>query len=115
MAGATVMAYPSRYEGFGIPVLEAMAAGVPVLVAAGTPSAELVGSASVMSAGANPSRWADGLERLLDDDDHRLERVEEGLVGAMDHTWEASAAALEQAWRLLVVTGSPSRRSGMRV
>ena len=115
LASSSVVAFPSTYEGFGIPVLEAMAAGVPVLVAAGTPSAELVGSASVMSAGANPSRWAEGLERLLDDDDHRLERVEEGLVGAMDHTWEASAAALEQAWRLLVVTGSPSRRSGMRV
>ncbi len=114
LASSSVVAFPSAYEGFGIPVLEAMAAGVPALVAAGTPAAELVGSASVMSAAADPSRWADGLERLLDDDDHRLERVEEGLVGAMDHTWEASAAALEQAWRLLLVTGSPSRRSGMR-
>ena len=114
LASSSVVAFPSTYEGFGIPVVEAMAAGVPILVAEGTPAAELVGPASVLSAGAGPSRWADGLERLLFDDDHRLERVEEGLVRAMAHTWEVSAAALEQAWRLLLTTGSISSRSGMR-
>ena len=112
LASSSVVAFPSTYEGFGIPVVEAMAAGVPILVAEGTPAAELVGPASVLSAGAGPSRWADGLERLLFDDDHRLERVEEGLVRAMAHTWEVSAAALEQAWRLLLTTGSLPSRSG---
>ena len=84
------------------------------LVAEGTPAAELVGPASVLSAAAGPSRWAEGLERLLIDDGPRLERVEEGLVGAMAHTWEVSAAALEQAWRLLLATGSSSSRPGTR-
>ncbi|GIT00886.1 MAG: hypothetical protein CM1200mP26_25980 [Acidimicrobiales bacterium] len=42
-----------------------MAAGVPILVAEGTPAAELVGPASVLSAAAGPSRWAEGLEPLL--------------------------------------------------
>ncbi len=114
LVASSVVAFPSAYEGFGIPVVEAMAAGVPVLVAEGTPTAQLAGPASVLPAGAGPSRWADGLERLLVDDDHRLERVEDGLVGAMAHTWEVSAAALEQAWRLLLATGSPSSRSGTR-
>ena len=114
LAASSVVAFPSTYEGFGIPVVEAMAAGVPILVAEGTPAAELVGPASVLSAAAGPSRWADGLERLLVDDDHRLERVEEGLVRAMAHTWEVSAAALEQAWRLLLATGSLSSQSGTR-
>ena len=114
LAASSVVAFPSTYEGFGIPVVEAMAAGVPILVAEGTPAAELVGPASVLSAAAGPSRWAEGLERLLVDDGHRLERVEEGLVGAMAHTWEVSAAALEQAWRLLLTTGSLPSRSGAR-
>jgi len=114
LASSSVVAFPSTYEGFGIPVLEAMAAGVPILVAEGTPAAGLVGPVSVLSAAAGPGRWADGLERLLVDDDYRLERVEEGLVRAMAHTWEASAAALEQAWRLLLATGSLPSRSGTR-
>ena len=114
LAASSVVAFPSTYEGFGIPVVEAMAAGVPILVAEGTPAAELVGSASVLSAAAGPSRWADELERLLVHDDHRLELVKEGLSRAMAHTWEVSAAALEQAWRLLLATRSLSSQSGTR-
>jgi len=110
LATALVVAFPSSYEGFGIPVIEAMAAGVPVLVAAGTPAAGLVGSASVLPAAADPVRWAAGLERLLVDEDHRRGRIADGLVGATAHTWEDSAAALEQAWRLLLTVGPSAGR-----
>ena len=112
LSGASVVAFPSSYEGFGIPVVEAMAAGVPVLVSGGTPAADLVGGGSVVSAVAGPDRWANELERLLVDDRHRRLLVEAGRQGATDHTWEASADALERAWRLLLATGPVAARRG---
>mgnify|MGYP001584626304 FL=1 len=110
LSGASVVAFPSSYEGFGIPVVEAMAAGVPVLVSGGTPAADLVGGGSVVSAVAGPDRWANELERLLVDDRHRRLMVETGRQGATAHTWEASADALERAWRLLLATGPVAAR-----
>ena len=112
LAAASVVAFPSSYEGFGIPVVEAMAAGVPVLVSGGTPAADLVGGGSVVSAVAGPDRWANELERLLVDDRHRRLLVEAGRQGATAHTWEASADALERAWRLLLATGPVAARRG---
>ena len=112
LSASTVVAFPSSYEGFGIPVVEAMAVGVPVLVADGTPAADLTGPASVLPAMAGPSQWADRLERLLFDDDHRRSLIAEGLAGATAHTWEASAVALERAWRLLLSAGPWTTRQG---
>ena len=112
LSGASVVAFPSSYEGFGIPVVEAMAAGVPVLVSGGTPAADLVGGGSVVPAVAGPDRWADELERLLVDDRHRRSLVDAGRLGATAHTWEASADALERAWRLLLATGPVAARRG---
>ena len=105
LAAATVVAFPSAYEGFGIPVVEAMASGVAVLVADGTPAADLAGGDSVVPAAAGPDGWADRIERLLVDDGHRRSLVDRGRNRATAHTWEASAAALERAWRLLLDAG----------
>ena len=106
LATATLVAFPSTYEGFGIPVLEAMAAGVPVLVAHGTPAADLVpdpsGDQDAVLDSNDPQAWADNLSRVLDDRAHRTSLAIHGLTVAADHSWEASAAALEHAWRRLL-------------
>ena len=90
LATAIVVAFPSTYEGFGIPVLEAMAAGVPVLVADGTPAADLVSDGGVdrdaVLAPHDPQVWADRLGRILDDRAQRTDLALRGLTAATDHT-----------------------------
>ena len=110
LADADVVAFPSAYEGFGIPVLEAMAAGVPVLVADGTPAADLVQGCDAIVGAGDPAAWAEALDRLLADRDHRTALATRVLAAARDHTWEASAAALERAWRLLLAGSAPAGR-----
>ena len=109
MAGATVMAYPSRYEGFGIPVLEAMAAGVPAVVAAGTAAADLATSAGVVLEPDDVAGWAEVIDLLIADTGYRSQVARSGLVRASNYTWEASARQLERAWRIALevpATGS---------
>ena len=102
MASATVVAFPSSYEGFGLPVLEAMAAGVSVLVADGTPAAALVGPAARIAVDAEADEWARRLQFVLADEAHRRDLALDGLRRAVDHSCEATAEALDRAWRMLL-------------
>lgn len=98
-AGATAFAYPSLYEGFGLPVLEAMASGIPVACTAGTSMAEFAGSAPLLFEKGKRDALADALNRLLEDNELRGQRSTLGLERARELTWRRFAKNTAQAYQ----------------
>jgi glycosyltransferase involved in cell wall biosynthesis len=93
---ATVFAMPSFIEGFGLPLLEAMAADLPILTSDRTAMPEVVGDAAVLVDPTNVDGIADGLLRLLTDDDLRKRLVELGRERLKAFSWKnAATQALE--------------------
>ena len=98
-AGAAVFAFPSRHEGFGLPVLEAMAAGAPV-IASDIPSIrEVAGDAAVLVPPDDPVAWADALDGLLADEDHGRALAKAGRLRAGQYPWAATVAATLELYR----------------
>lgn len=91
LAGATALAYPSRYEGFGFPVLEAFAAGVPVLTSDASSLPEVAGSAALLVDPNDPAAITRELERLLADPGLRDGLRRAGLERVRRFTWEETA------------------------
>lgn len=90
---ATVFVYPSVYEGFGLPPLEALACGAPTVTSAGTAMVEIVGDAALLTDPRDPAALAAALARLLDDDALRATLRERGPRQAAPFTWAHAAAA----------------------
>ena len=98
LGGAMVVAYPSRAEGFGLPVLEAMACGAPVLTARRLSLPE-VGGDAVAYTEPDADSIATALRALIDDPQRRAELSRSGIARAQEFTWEASAEAHMQTYR----------------
>lgn len=90
-AGASVFSYPSLYEGFGLPVLDAMASGVPVICRAGTSMAEFADGACRLCETGDAGELAAALEELLDNAGLRREWGERGRIQAQQFTWQRCA------------------------
>jgi glycosyltransferase involved in cell wall biosynthesis len=94
--GALCLAYPSLYEGFGIPVLEAMACGTPVVTSAGGATEEVAGGAAVLVDPLDPAAIAGGIEQAVGRRDELRRR---GLERAGRFTWADAARATEAVYR----------------
>lgn len=89
--GASLFVYPSFYEGFGLPVIEAMACGVPVVTSNTTSLPEVVGDAGILINPYHPDELKEAMGKLLEDTGCRKEMSEKGLERANLFSWERSA------------------------
>jgi glycosyltransferase involved in cell wall biosynthesis len=94
MAAAAVLAFPSVYEGFGFPPLEAMRLGVPVVATAVGSVPEVVGDAALLVEPRDPEALADALDRVLEDGSLREDLIQRGRGRATGFTWAATAEGL---------------------
>jgi glycosyltransferase involved in cell wall biosynthesis len=88
---ASVLVYPTLYEGFGLPPLEAMAAGCPVAVSNSSSIPEVVGDAGLYFDPEKPEEIASAVYRILDSPELRRRLVQSGLQRAQDFAWQKSA------------------------
>lgn len=102
---AAVFAYVSLYEGFGLPVIEAMAAGAPVLAASTTAVGETAGNAAVLVDPLDVDAMAAALRALLEDPVRGEALRAEGAAHAAAFTWQRTADLLVASWRRAIADG----------
>jgi glycosyltransferase involved in cell wall biosynthesis len=101
-AGAALFAFPSLHEGFGLPVLEAMAAGAPVVASDIPAIREVAGAAALLVPPGDAGAWTGAIEALLADGPRRAEMVDQGRRRAELFSWAATAASTLEVYRELV-------------
>ena len=94
LRNAALFAFPSLYEGFGLPVLEAMACGVPVVCSNASSLPEVAGDAALTIDPLDTDGLAEAMSRVLADADLRQEMIDRGLAQAARFTWEKAARQL---------------------
>lgn len=98
-AGARVFAYPSLYEGFGLPPVEAMASGVPTIVPDASCFPEVTSGAAILVDPENTESFAQAIAQALEDEHHRAEAIRAGLAVAARYNWEKCVAQTVSVYR----------------
>ena len=106
IAGARVLAYPSLYEGFGLPPLEAMSLGVPVVATTAGAIPEVVGDAALLVAPRDGPALSEALELAMEDSPTRQRLIAEGTKRVRMFSWERAGAELTKLYRTLAVAGA---------
>ncbi|HVT18525.1 MAG TPA: glycosyltransferase family 1 protein [Thermoanaerobaculia bacterium] len=96
---AAVVVVPSLYEGFGLPAVEALAAGAPLVASDIPPLREVAGDAAVYAPPERPEVWADRLAEVLSNDELRRELAGRAAARRGMFDWERAAEATARAWR----------------
>ena len=100
--GAEVFVYPSLYEGFGLPILEAMACGVPVITSNRSSLPEVAGQAALLIEPTQPEALAAAMSAVISDHAQSAELRRRGLARAKDFSWEAVARQTLKVYRTVV-------------
>lgn len=98
-SAADIFVYPSLYEGFGMPLLEAMACGAPVIASDASALPEIVGDAGILAPPTDVEAWTDTLAYLMESPSRRSALAAQGLERATLFSWERSAQKLTVSYR----------------
>jgi glycosyltransferase involved in cell wall biosynthesis len=113
-SGAAAFVYPSRYEGFGLPLLEAMACGAPVIGARAGAIPEVVGDAGILVDPDDELEMATSIGRLMKDTELSGRLRSAGRKRAMDYTWERTARQTTEAYEEAIERGAEAGRRAKR-
>jgi glycosyltransferase involved in cell wall biosynthesis len=105
LTGATAFCYPSIEEGFGLPVLEAMGQGAPVITSSGTATAEVAGDAALLVDPQDTDEIASAIERVVESDAEAARLSEAGRARAAEFTWARCAHLVVDAYRDAIEMG----------
>ena len=96
---ASVYIYPSVYEGFGLPVLEAMQCGCPVIASNATSIPEVAGDAAMLVEPMDVQAWADGIYQVIMNRRLREEMIKKGFARAKQFSWDKCAERILETIR----------------
>ena len=100
--GATAIVYISLYEGFGLPILEGMATGIPVITSDLSCMPEIAGGAALLVDPLDVGAISTAMSRIVEDADLRADLIDAGLTRADDFSWNQSA---EKFWNIIDEVG----------